>query len=218
MHCVSTSDYTPSNRSHRALRALITRRPRRLPACSEKAKTRPTDIWTDSFTLGHMATTGGRGLCQSRRRQDSTVRSRGLIDLMAELCDGCWDQLANGMAMTEGATAPPCPTPDPDDGEAIEWIEPPRCHKCGREVRRCPTSYERWVDLATVEQPAKSVPEPYRWRLVKVGGPYAPMVVAVRVRALDPLPSDPVIPAHAFLCPVTQAQQVEQIQQPDIRP
>ncbi|MFD6553845.1 hypothetical protein [Streptomyces sp. NPDC058398] len=35
-------------------------------------------------------------------------------------------------------------------------------------VRVWPTNYDRWVSLATVELPAKDVPEPLRWRLTKL--------------------------------------------------
>lgn len=87
----------------------------------------------------------------------STVRERGRIDLMAKLCDACWNTIANEMAEVDGATA--APRPDPDDAS---WIEPPTCPTCGAMVRVCPTNYDRWVSLATVELPAKDVPEPGR--------------------------------------------------------
>lgn len=122
---------------------------------------------------------------------------------MVELCDRCWNQLANGLATAEGATA----TPDPDlDPDGITWIEPPACTKCHHQVRRYPTYYDRWVDLATCELPAKDVPEPYRWRLAKGTGPYVGTMVAVQVRQIEPLPSDLVIPAHSLLCPDEEAE------------
>ncbi|TFV34299.1 hypothetical protein E4K10_14895 [Streptomyces sp. T1317-0309] len=67
---------------------------------------------------------------------------------------------------------------------------------------RVPTNYDRWVSLAMVELPAKDVPEPFRWRLTRAPAP-APVsadIVAVRVRGIDPLPSEPVVPAHRMMC------------------
>ncbi|MFE7990216.1 DUF6083 domain-containing protein [Streptomyces shenzhenensis] len=153
-----------------------------------------------------MAAINGRNLCQFCQRPDPTVCSRGCIDLMVELCDGCWNRFTNDLAMLEGATAPPCPAPDPDDVEAIGPPEPPTCPKCHHSVRRYPTNYNKWVDLATCDLPAKDVPEPYRWRLTKGSGPHAGMWIAVRVHAICPLPSDLVLPAHAFLCPGEEAE------------
>ncbi|MCX5089982.1 DUF6083 domain-containing protein [Streptomyces sp. NBC_00365] len=69
------------------------------------------------------------------------------------------------MAEVDGATAAPRPDPDPDD---VSWIEPPICPRCGAIIQVCPTNYDRWVSLATVELPAKDVPEPFRWRLTKL--------------------------------------------------
>ncbi|MET7794822.1 DUF6083 domain-containing protein [Micrococcus luteus] len=127
----------------------------------------------------------------------STVRERGRIDLMAKLCDACWNTIANEMAEVDGATA--TPRPDPDDAS---WIEPPTCPTCGAMVRVCPTNYDRWVSLATVELPAKDVPEPFRWRLTKLPArsPIVTDIVAVRVRGVDPLPGEPVVPAHRMMC------------------
>ncbi|MGV9249067.1 DUF6083 domain-containing protein [Streptomyces sp. NPDC003710] len=118
---------------------------------------------------------------------------------MAKLCDACWNAFANEMAESDGATAAPRPDPDPDD---VSWIEPPTCSKCGTAIRVYPTNYDRWVSLALVELPAKDVPEPYRWRLTKVRGrAHIPTdIVAVRVRGVDPLPGDPVVPAHHMMC------------------
>nr|QIY77247.1 hypothetical protein HEP84_34085 [Streptomyces sp. RLB1-33] len=66
----------------------------------------------------------------------------------------------------------------------------------------CPTNYDRWVSLATVELPAKDVPEPFRWRLTKLTArsPTVTDIVAVRVRGVDPLPGEPVVPAHRMMC------------------
>ncbi|WP_338700541.1 DUF6083 domain-containing protein [Streptomyces sp. Q6] len=84
----------------------------------------------------------------------------------------------------------------------MSWIEPPRCPLCGAEIRICPTNYDRWVGLALVELPAKEVPERYRWRLTPLRGPsrVTTDVVAVRVRGVDPLPGDLVVPVHRMLC------------------
>ncbi|MFJ4789069.1 DUF6083 domain-containing protein [Streptomyces sp. NPDC088794] len=118
---------------------------------------------------------------------------------MAKHCDGCWRALADEMAQVDGATAPPRPEPDPDD---MSWIEPPRCPECGALIRVYPTNYDRWVSLATVELPAKDVPDVYRWRLTTLRGrsPVPTDIVAVRVRGVDPLPGEPVVPAHRMVC------------------
>ncbi|MEV7979416.1 DUF6083 domain-containing protein [Streptomyces sp. NPDC086519] len=126
---------------------------------------------------------------------------------MAVLCDDCWNRLADEMADKEGATATPRPDPDPDD---VTLPEPPTCGLCGADVRVYPTVYDRWVSLAMVELPAKDVPRPFRWRLVKVTPPRSPVVidiVAVRVRGIDPIPGELVTPAHQFLCAAEQAEQ-----------
>ncbi|MFE0739288.1 DUF6083 domain-containing protein [Streptomyces sp. NPDC058855] len=110
------------------------------------------------------------------------------------------------MAQDEGATALPWPEPDPDD---VTFLEPPTCPQCGSDIRIYPTIYDRWVSLATRELPAKDVPQRFRWRLVQLPSPYSPVVtdvVAVRVRGIDPLPGEPVIPAHQMLC---SAEEVE---------
>lgn len=127
------------------------------------------------------------------------MRERGRIDLMARLCEECWNVLANEMAEADGATAAPRPEPDPDD---VSWIEPPICPQCGALIRVYPTNYDRWVSLATVELPAKDVPEPFRWRLTKLPDRSSLVadIVAVRVRGVDPRPSDPVVPAHRMTC------------------
>ncbi|QEU70137.1 hypothetical protein CP966_12260 [Streptomyces galilaeus] len=69
-------------------------------------------------------------------------------------------------------------------------------------VRIYPTNYDRWVSLATAELPAKDVPEPFRWRLTRLPDPsrLTTDIVAVRVRGVDPLPSEPVVPAHHMMC------------------
>lgn len=124
---------------------------------------------------------------------------RGRFRLLAWLCERCWNTFANEMAATDGATAAPRPDPGPDD---VTWIEPPVCPECGALVRVYPTNYDRWVSLATVELPAKDVPEAFRWRLTRVPdlSPVPTDVVAVRVRGIDPLPGEPVVPAHRMMC------------------
>lgn len=118
---------------------------------------------------------------------------------MARLCESCWNILANEMATLDGAAAAPRPEPDPDD---VSWVEPPTCPKCSAPIRVYPTNYDRWVSLAMVELPAKDVPEPFRWRLSKIPGrsSITADIVAVRVRGVDPLPSEPVVPAHRMMC------------------
>ncbi|MDX3067826.1 DUF6083 domain-containing protein [Streptomyces sp. ND04-05B] len=103
------------------------------------------------------------------------------------------------MALADGATAAPRPQPDSDD---VTWIEPPLCPECGISVRIYPTNYDRWVSLAMVELPAKDVPEPFRWRLTRLPdpSPISTDIAAVRVRGIDPLPGDPVVPAHRMMC------------------
>ncbi|WP_280846190.1 MULTISPECIES: DUF6083 domain-containing protein [unclassified Streptomyces] len=101
--------------------------------------------------------------------------------------------------MADGATAPPRPDPGPDD---VSWIEPPTCPRCGAFVRIYPTTYDRWVSLATVEMPAKDVPEPFRWRLTRLPdlSRVTIDIVALRVRGIDPLPGELVVPAHRMMC------------------
>ncbi|MEW2114568.1 DUF6083 domain-containing protein [Streptomyces sp. NPDC005474] len=129
------------------------------------------------------------------------VRERGrIVPLSAELCDGCWNKVANDLAVREGATAAPQLDPDPDD---TEWIEPRSCRHCGTTVRCLPTNYDRWVELATFELPAKKVPPQHRWRLMRptaANTPIAVATVAMRIGAIDPTPGEPVIPAHEFVC------------------
>ncbi len=126
-------------------------------------------------------------------KRDATVHGRGRIALLAELCEACWQRLANDIAEEEGATAAPPPDPDPD---TVTWIEPPACPECGAQVRVYPTDYDRWVNLATRERPAKDVPPRHRWRLVPTAGG----LVAVRVRGIEPLLDDPVVPHHRMFC------------------
>ncbi|WP_327410839.1 hypothetical protein OG458_40300 [Streptomyces sp. NBC_01281] len=129
------------------------------------------------------------------------VRERGrIIRLSAELCDRCWNKVANELALSEGATAAPEPAFDPDD---VDWVEPRTCRRCSAPVRCCPTNYDRWVELATFELPAKKVAPPHRWRLMRpraVNTPIPVATVAVRIGVIDPTPGEPVVPAHAFVC------------------
>ncbi|TJZ54688.1 hypothetical protein FCH28_14685 [Streptomyces piniterrae] len=70
-------------------------------------------------------------------------------------------------------------------------------------VRHYPTNYDRWVYLAVEDLPAKDVAPRYRWRLETIRAPYSPVavdVVAMRIRGIEPLPSDPVRPAHRAVC------------------
>lgn len=129
------------------------------------------------------------------------VRERGrLVPLSAELCDRCWNSVANELALAEGAIAAAEPLPDPDD---VGWAEPRTCRRCRTVVRCYPTNYDRWVELAAFELPAKQVPPRHRWRLVSRTAANSPVEVervAVRVCAIDPTPGEPVVPAHEFLC------------------
>ncbi|MFE2314674.1 DUF6083 domain-containing protein [Streptomyces sp. NPDC059441] len=158
-----------------------------------------------------MRTTGGRDgdLCQRCGKTDASVRSRGRIDLIAELCVGCWNQLAHQMAQADGATALPPPDFNPDD---VTFREPPPCGQCGRDIRVYPTVYDRWVSLGMKELPAKDVPPRFRWRLIKIPSPYSPVdtdLVAVRIRSIEPLPGELVVPAHQLLCPVEEAERLD---------
>lgn len=141
----------------------------------------------------------GESTCLRCGRADLSVSERGRINFMARYCERCWNTLANEMAVSDGATAAPRPKPDPDD---TTWIEPPVCPMCGVSVRVYPTNYDRWVSLAMVELPAKDVPEAFRWRLTRLPtrSPIPTDIVAVRVRGIDPLPSEPVVPAHRMVC------------------
>jgi hypothetical protein len=137
-------------------------------------------------------------LCSVSR---SDVRERGrLVPLWADLCDSCWNGVANELALAEGATAAALPQPDPED---MRWIEPRTCRRCRAMVRCCPTNYDRWVELATFELPAKKVSSKHRWRLMSTTAAKSPFTVgtvAVRVGAIDPTPGEPVVPAHEFVC------------------
>ncbi|MFH8474912.1 DUF6083 domain-containing protein [Streptomyces sp. NPDC018000] len=85
----------------------------------------------------------------------------------------------------------------------MTWIEPPTCDQCGALVRLYPTNYDRWVSLAMAELSAKDVPARYRWRLVKRPARHSNVVVefvAIRVRGIDSLLSEMVVPAHRMLC------------------
>ncbi|MFG3369291.1 DUF6083 domain-containing protein [Streptomyces sp. NPDC090032] len=129
------------------------------------------------------------------------VRERvRIIRLSAELCDRCWNKVADALALSEGATAAPEPECDPDD---VQWIEPRACRHCDALVRCYPTLYGRWVELATFELPAKEVSPLHRWRLRRpkaTNTPIAVATVAIRIGAIDPTPGEPVIPAHEFVC------------------
>ncbi|MFG2941740.1 DUF6083 domain-containing protein [Streptomyces sp. NPDC048282] len=140
-----------------------------------------------------------RPVCQECGEASPAVRDRGRIKLMARLCDACWNVLANEIAQAEGATAAPRPEVDPDD---VSWIEPATCPECGALIRVMPTNYDRWVSLATMELPAKDVPERFRWRLTKLpgGSTITTDIVAIRIRGIDPLPGDAVVPAHRMMC------------------
>ncbi|WP_308030938.1 DUF6083 domain-containing protein [Streptomyces sp. CoH27] len=142
---------------------------------------------------------GDQSTCLRCGETGGSVRERGRIGLTARYCGKCWNILANEMAEADGATAAPGPEPDPDD---VAWIEPPVCPECGASIRVYPTNYDRWVSLAMVELPAKDVPEAFRWRLTRL--PTRSLVpadiVAVRVRGIDPLPGEPVVPAHRMMC------------------
>lgn len=129
------------------------------------------------------------------------VLERGrIIPLSVDLCDRCWNTVANELALSEGATAAPEPEADPDD---VDRVEPRTCRHCHERVRCYPTNYDRWVELATFELPAKKVPPRHRWRLMSRKAAYSPIEVervAVRVGAIDPTPGEPVVPAHEFVC------------------
>lgn len=123
-----------------------------------------------------------------------------MVPLSADLCDECWNRVANELATAEGAIAAQEPTPGPDD---VEWLEPRTCRRCHAAVRCYPTNYDRWVELAPFELPAKQVPPKHRWRLVSRTAAHSMtevVRVAVRVGAIDPTPGEPVVPAHEYLC------------------
>ncbi|MBF8171320.1 hypothetical protein KVH22_02465 [Streptomyces olivaceus] len=92
----------------------------------------------------------------------------------------------------------------------MTFMEPQTCALCDAGIRVCPTVYDRWVSLAMTELPAKDVPERFRWRLVRLRSPRSSVVVdvvAVRVRGIDPLPGDLVVPAHRMLCAGERAEE-----------
>ncbi|MGI5471098.1 DUF6083 domain-containing protein [Streptomyces sp. CA-132043] len=152
--------------------------------------------------MGETGGTTGRNRCRSCRGTGPTVRERGHSRLPAVLCDPCWHVQANALAEEEGATAPPRGDPGPDD---TRWIEPPACPDCGAPVEVHRTDYDRWVRLATRDRPAKDVPPEHRWRLV--AGPGGADRVAVRLRGIAALPSEPVRPAHRAVCPDPDARE-----------
>ncbi|MET7716546.1 DUF6083 domain-containing protein [Streptomyces sp. NPDC005407] len=158
------------------------------------------------------ATRGNREIvCQRCGEDGPTVAERGRISLMALLCEACWIAHANDLAIHEGATDAPRPAPAPED---VTLYEPPHCTHCKAEVRPYPTNYDRWINLATRDYPAKDVPPRYRWRLVTLPARHSSAstdVVAVRVRGFEPLPSDLVRPAHRAVCLSPDAmEEVEQ--------
>lgn len=159
----------------------------------------------------------GERVCHFCHNESPSVVRRGWIPL-GSLCDACWNRLANALAEEEGANAPPTEAMDPDD---LTWYEPPRCRDCGARVRRCPTNYDRWVDLGIRELPAKDVPLKYRWRLEEIRPPSSAIVtrvIAVRIRGLEPLPSEPVTPAHVAVCIDPDAiAEVERARAEDLR-
>jgi hypothetical protein len=149
--------------------------------------------------MGAMEDKGPKA-CQRCHSRSPAVRERGRISLMAVLCDCCWNAYANELAAEEGATAPPRVDLGPDD---ITWHDPPTCDDCGAMVAHYPTNYDRWVYLAVNDLPAKDVAPRYRWRLKTLRNrlPSAALdVVAVRVRGIEPRPSDLVRAAHRAIC------------------
>src|SRR5437879_1093291 len=137
-----------------------------------------------------------QGVCEHCGDESRPAEERGRFPLGVVLCEGCWQQFANELAKDEGATATRWPEPEPDN---VEWIEPrEECRDCGMPVRRMATNYERWVDLAKVNLPAKDVPRRYRWRVKKLPvrhSSYDIGSIAVKIGAIDPLPRDLVTPA-----------------------
>ncbi len=140
-------------------------------------------------------------VCEDCGDPSRPAQKRGVafaLDLLR--CEPCWNRLANEMAETDGATARPRIDPGP---ESFEPIEPDECPKCGMEVRTVLTNYDRWVHLATVPMRAKEVPRRYWWRVEPIRADYSTYVVgsvAVRVRGIEPLPDDLVMPAHTVVC------------------
>jgi hypothetical protein len=141
-----------------------------------------------------------RAICQGCHLEDPSVTERGRAYPMAVLCDSCWNVFANELAEEEGATAPPNPASDADDDT---WSEPPTCADCGAGMMKYPTNYDRWVYLATKDLPAKDVAPRHRWRLKNVRAWPSSLcidTVAVRIRAIEPLPGELVRPAHRAVC------------------
>lgn len=142
-----------------------------------------------------------RAVCQDCHLEDPSVAERGRAYPMGVvLCDPCWNVVANELALEEGATATPWPDPGPDE---FGWCEPKPCPRCRAHVANYPTNYDRWVCLSTTEAPAEDVPPQDRWRLQTVPARHSSVpvrVVAVRLRAVDPLPGELVRPAHRSTC------------------
>ncbi|MER7397757.1 DUF6083 domain-containing protein [Streptomyces sp. NPDC000151] len=112
--------------------------------------------------------------------------------------------------MQDRALAPSRGDPGPDEHT---WHEPPPCPDCGAvgSVRR--TNYDRWVRLAAKDLPAKDVPPEHRWRLETVRtrhSSYGVGLVAMRLGAIEPLPSDLVCPAHRTVCLCPEAEEERQ--------
>ncbi|MFJ9213277.1 DUF6083 domain-containing protein [Streptomyces sp. NPDC102264] len=165
------------------------------------------------------ALTGAIGsTCQSCGEPDPTVRMRGRAFPMAELCDACWNDFADDLARYEGAGAPPRAEPGPDDFDAVG---PPLCPECNGLLRPYPTNYDRWVDLASRELPAKDVPSRYRWRLIPLRARHSQVptgFVAVRIRGVEPMPGELVMPAHVAVCLGPDASaEVEEARKADLR-
>ncbi|MBY8878633.1 hypothetical protein [Actinacidiphila acidipaludis] len=143
-----------------------------------------------------------RHVCEECGDPSRPAQERGVaIPLGVVRCDPCWERLANELAEIDGVTDRPTPEPD---AESTRWIEPDNeCPRCGMEVRPVRTNYDRWVNLATSPMRAKEVPRPYRWRvrtLTARHSAYPIGVIAVKVSGIEPLPDDPVTPAHTVVC------------------
>ena len=110
----------------------------------------------------------------------------------------CWNVFANEMAVTDGATAPPRPDTDPDD---VSWIEPPICPRCSfcahLPDRVRPVGQPRYGGDARQRRPRALPLAPD-----EAAGPIRVTtdIAAVRVRGIDPLPGDLVVPAHSMMC------------------
>jgi Family of unknown function (DUF6083) len=90
-----------------------------------------------------------------------------------------------------------------DDPDSYLPYEPVPCAGCGAQLRWYPTNYDRWIALESREQPAKNVPDGFRWRLYQDlrSGSTAMRVVG------HSLPDDLVLPAHQAFCPARLADE-----------